>query len=283
MQAITSREKSLLTAFPALATAMIASTLIFHCSKSNYLEVGYPAKIVESQGIYLRATPSSQGRKIILIPMGQSVNVLAEGLPEQLYEIKSKWYRVTYGKYEGWMWGGLAKSDKNGTPTTHIAKAPGDVSVDTNDRSGITRSGLLQAIEKCDIEYVEKAAAAAVNMNFWYRDHRFLQPITPLMRACSGGSYYRSNGAIVSDCRSADLVKILIKGGALVNAQNPGDQTALMYAASHGDVGVVKALLDAGADVHAKSAASYHNTALRSADNHPKVRELLIARGAIKL
>lgn len=94
---------------------------VIGCSKFNYLEVGKTAIVTDNQGIYLRATPSTQGRKILLIPIGQNVKILAEGLPEKLYDIESKWYRVSYGKHEGWMWGGLAKKKEraqNQEPST---------------------------------------------------------------------------------------------------------------------------------------------------------------------
>lgn len=83
---------------------------ILGCSRSNYLEIGKPATIIENQGMIIRKTPTANGQKIILVPLGQSVNVIAEGLPEKLYGIKSKWYQVRYGRFQGWMWGGLATS-----------------------------------------------------------------------------------------------------------------------------------------------------------------------------
>lgn len=110
MQIVNRRLRPSLRNYSLVAAVLITDMLICSCSKSNYLEVGKPAKVVENQGIYLRATPNPQGRKIVLIPAGQAVSVLAEGLPEKLYDIKSRWYRVSYGKYEGWMWGGLSQT-----------------------------------------------------------------------------------------------------------------------------------------------------------------------------
>ena len=80
------------------------------CAKENYLEVGKDAVVVENQGMLIRGKPTVAGKQVILVPYGNVVKVLAEGSHEKLYGIKSKWYRVSYGRYEGWMWGGLAKS-----------------------------------------------------------------------------------------------------------------------------------------------------------------------------
>lgn len=97
------------------------------CSKSNYLEIGKSAIITENQGMIIRRSPTANGQKIILVPLGQSVSVIAEGLPEKLYGINSKWYQVRYGRFQGWMWGGLATtySSKEGAYSSALGKYDG--------------------------------------------------------------------------------------------------------------------------------------------------------------
>ena len=78
-----------------------------------------------------------------------------------------------------------------------------------------------------------------------------------------------------------DVVKVLIKNGARVNASNQNRVTALMYAAQNGHKDVVEALLiGKGADVNATD--SYNRTALMIAAKygHKDVVEALIGRGA---
>lgn len=50
-----------------------------------------------------------------------------------------------------------------------------------------------------------------------------------------------------------ELVKILSKGNAAINAKNAYGETALMLAVQHQDVDFVKTLVENGADVHAKN------------------------------
>lgn len=90
-----------------LAVAMLVAVA---CAKSNYLTVGETATVQVEDCMYLRTSPSVSANKILVVPKGRQVYVIAAGKPEKLFDIKSKWYRVKYGQYEGWMWGGLAKS-----------------------------------------------------------------------------------------------------------------------------------------------------------------------------
>lgn len=80
------------------------------CTKSSFLHPGKSAIISADGGMYLRAEPNINSAKVYLVPTGKEVYVQSDGKPEELYGIKSKWYRVSYGRYAGWMWGGLAKS-----------------------------------------------------------------------------------------------------------------------------------------------------------------------------
>jgi ankyrin repeat protein len=79
---------------------------------------------------------------------------------------------------------------------------------------------------------------------------------------------------------NTSLVRLLIGGGAEINATHSTSGTALMVAAKSGVLGVVQVLLDAGADINATDMT--HRTALIMAaemGNFDIVR-LLIHRGA---
>jgi uncharacterized protein len=77
------------------------------------------------------------------------------------------------------------------------------------------------------------------------------------------------------------MVELLLKAGADPNSAIPGGETALMTAARTGKVGVVKALISAGADVHAKE-EKRGQTALMwaAAEGHTQVVEELLRAGA---
>ena len=56
----------------------------------------------------MRSGPTTQGKKVTLVPYGQSFKVISEGTKESMYGITSKWYQVSYRGRTGWLWGGLA-------------------------------------------------------------------------------------------------------------------------------------------------------------------------------
>jgi len=79
------------------------------CTKSNFLLPGKYAIISVEGGMYLRTEPNINSTKVYLVPNGKEVYVQSEGIPEELYGIRSKWYRVVYRDAKGWMWGGFSK------------------------------------------------------------------------------------------------------------------------------------------------------------------------------
>ncbi len=90
---------------------------------------------------------------------------------------------------------------------------------------------------------------------------------TPLHLACTN--------------RSAPMVERLLAAGANASAALLNGETVLMTCARAGDAGAVKALLAHGADVNAKE-REHHQTALMwaVAERHPDVVRLLIEAGA---
>lgn len=99
---------------------------------------------------------------------------------------------------------------------------------------------------------------------------------TVLMTAARGDARMQQPGQLVVD--HGEVLKLLLKHGAEVNARDPSGMTALMVAARAGRDDLVQILLDAGADVTAKDI--FDRTALDWAERsgHEKVATRL--RGA---
>jgi ankyrin repeat protein len=105
---------------------------------------------------------------------------------------------------------------------------------------------------------------------------KLLRAGTDVKSADSDGTTALMHSAIESDVR---MMKLLIDGGANVNARNALDSTALMYAATN--LAKTRLLLDAGADVKVtgKRGATPMIVAV-TADRSTPVLKLLIAKGA---
>ena len=79
-----------------------------------------------------------------------------------------------------------------------------------------------------------------------------------------------------------DVVKALLDANAQVDAQGPDGRTALMVAAENGHTGVVKALLDANAPVDAQDELGRRALDYAAWNGHTDVVELLEKRTTIK-
>jgi ankyrin repeat protein len=81
--------------------------------------------------------------------------------------------------------------------------------------------------------------------------------------------------------RADDLAKVnaLIAGGADVNESNSFG-TALHTAVARGNLDIIKALLDAGANIEAKAVGAAHPLHYAALNNQPAAAALLIKRGA---
>jgi quinoprotein dehydrogenase-associated probable ABC transporter substrate-binding protein len=79
------------------------------------------------------------------------------------------------------------------------------------------------------------------------------QRLTPLMIAAAESAPGDGEVFVPSSTRPIDIAKLLIKGGADVNAKGKDGVTALMVAASHNNAPMVGLLLQSGADPAAKN------------------------------
>lgn len=134
------------------------------------------------------------------------------------------------------------------------------VSPDLHDRYGVTP--LMEACRSGHLESVEAFVQAGANVHATDKEKT-----TVLMHACSG----RSNSTIV---------EYLIAHGVHINERDAYGCTAIMRATPKGDAEMVRILLDGGAEVNVES--ENHETPLTFAIvwNRIKIVEVLIDAGA---
>lgn len=106
----------------------------------------------------------------------------------------------------------------------------------------------------------------------------FLIGLAPMLLLCSCATNSLPLAAEAGN--SAQIQALLHEGVAVDQRGGSGDETALMIAARHGSLGIVRALLKAGADINARS--KYGDTALTAATYfcHSQVVEFLLDHGA---
>ena len=77
-------------------------------------------RVIARSGLRLRKAPHLRSRIILTIPYGKTVLILSENGPEGVYrKIKSRWIKVRYRKFIGWVFGGyLEKFRIEGFDTT---------------------------------------------------------------------------------------------------------------------------------------------------------------------
>ncbi len=73
--------------------------------------------------VHLRATPSTKGEKVALLPIGTKLTLWEKSEQEEIINgIKSHWYRVSIGSDSGWIWGGLIAQNTFGSEAYHDVK-----------------------------------------------------------------------------------------------------------------------------------------------------------------
>lgn len=104
----------------------------------------------------------------------------------------------------------------------------------------------------------------------------FVFSLYPLIAGCAADPLLRA----AETGNSAKLNELVHQGVPVDQRGGSMDETALMIAARHGNLGMVKTLLEAGADINARS--KYNDTPLTAATYfcHPNVAFFLIEHGA---
>ena len=165
---------------------------------------------------------------------------------------------------------------------------------DVNIRSDDGSTALLWAAHQNDLDTAELLLAAGADTNA-PNDFR----MTPLSQACTNGSdaFVRlllksganPNTAIATGVTplmtcaksgSVDAVKRLIEYGAAIDAKEPDQhQTALMWAAAEHQLNVAQALIEAHADLKARSKAGFTAIHFAARQGDREMVRLLLAAG----
>jgi uncharacterized protein len=166
--------------------------------------------------------------------------------------------------------------------------------VDVNARSDDGSTALLWAAHENDLETAELLLGAGADAN---AANEF--KMTPLSQACTNGndafvrallkSGAKANTAIATGVTplmtcarsgSVDAVGRLIEFGAAIEAKEPAQgQTALMWAAAEHHVDVVKALIEAHADLKAHSKQGFTAMHFAARQGDLEMVQLLLAAG----
>lgn len=175
----------------------------------------------------------------------------------------------------------VTKKAQNGMTALHIAALAKDerstetvcllceagVPMDSKDERGMC------AIH-CHLDFQRNANVKTLLDNGCDADLRCNAGFTPLMRICSAcNSDTDKDGQL-------ELIKILLRGGAEVNAASENGNTALSYACRKNNWGAVRVLLDAESDVNVRDKQGdtpLHEAAMA---NQPEIARLLLDAGA---
>ena len=135
--------------------------------------------------------------------------------------------------------------------------------VDVNEAQGDGMTAIHWAAFHDDVDVAKLLIGAKANLEVRTR----VGSITPLILASKNGS--------------AEMVELLVTGGADPNHASATGTTALMGAAMSGSVGAVNVLLDAAADINARETHHGQTPLMFAAwENRPRVIRVLIGRGA---
>ena len=162
--------------------------------------------------------------------------------------------------------GGLVDAIKSGDRTAALALLQQKVNVNVPEPDGTT--ALHWAVQKDDLDLVERLIKAGANVNA-KNDYGStpmseaaingnVAVIDRLLKAGADPESPNADGQtalmIIARTSNVEAAKSLLSRGAKVNAAEKWrDQTALMWAAAEGQPAMVKLLIDAGADVDARS------------------------------
>jgi hypothetical protein len=81
------------------------------------------AVITAQKGLLLRDNPNRGAKALVLIPQGYTVDIISESdNTDTIKDITSPWYKVSYGGYHGWIFGGF--TEKTGAADTDLGFNP---------------------------------------------------------------------------------------------------------------------------------------------------------------
>jgi uncharacterized protein len=133
-------------------------------------------------------------------------------------------------------------------------------------------AALVEAARSGDVRAVEAALGEGGDVN-----SRDADGLTPLMHAARG---YRPEIDNPAPTDHPEVVELLIKRGADVNAKTDSGFIALFWAARYGHVRVAKALVAHGADVNAKDKDGMTALIWATTNRQVKIIELLKQAGS---
>lgn len=114
--------------------------------------------------------------------------------------------------------------------------------------------------------------------------HRYSDIVDLLIKykANINATSYAGDSTLMLAVRNGDedMVKLLIKNGAKVNLSNTKGSTALTLAAQFGHFAIAKYLLENGASIDAKIMDGWTSLMYASYYNHPEIVKLLLLKGA---
>lgn len=104
------------------------------------------AVVIAKSGLSLRAEASGKSKLVKLLPTNSIVNILEKGEMATINGKRSPWYRVQYGKYEGYAFGGFLKMGGKLIATTDASvETAGDGRGESTSFGDVLQKGLITA------------------------------------------------------------------------------------------------------------------------------------------
>jgi ankyrin repeat protein len=143
-------------------------------------------------------------------------------------------------------------------------------------------SGLSRTSQKADVNRTNPDGSTPLQWAVFNGD---VAEAKRLLRAGANVTLANKYGAspmtLAAEVGNAEMLKVLLEAGANADSPNPEGQTALLAVARTGNVEAAQILLQHGATVDAKEKWGGQTPLMwASARRHPKMMELLIAKGA---
>ncbi len=123
------------------------------------------AVVIAKSGLSLREEPNGKSKLIKLLPTNTIVNVLEKGENATINGKKSAWYKVLYGKYEGYAFGGYLKMGTKLAATTDAnVETAGDGKGESTSFSDVLQKGLITAPSGLTLRKTPSAKGASITV-----------------------------------------------------------------------------------------------------------------------